>query len=220
MCVAFSELALDGSTVDWLIKEDSLVEWIGALGLLVGSILYLASFVFARRRRPVGMAPTGVWALLGLALALFFFFGEEISWGQRLFGYGTPDSISGVNAQDETTFHNVNFLQGGLFDGDRLFRAGWLAFFVLLPLVCWLWPRVRDRLSPLLPIAPVWLAMLFLASWILALVALNLFDSGYDALYPISHATSEIQESSVEVLMAIAGLLTLRRCSARDGQRE
>jgi hypothetical protein len=216
MCIAFSGLALDGHSVDWLVKEDGLVEWTGAIGLLVGSALYCATFVFARRSRPADMAPAGVWALLAVAGALFFFFGEEVSWGQRIFGFGTPETIGGVNAQDETTFHNVNFLQGGIFDGDRLFRAGWLAFFVLLPLGCWLWPRMRARLGPYVPIAPLSTAVLFFSSWMLALVALNVFDtSSYTAIYPISHATSEIQESVVEVLMAVAGLLGLRRLGAQ-----
>lgn len=214
-CIAFSLLALNGPSVDWLVKEDSLVEWAGAIGLLVGSVLFLLAFLRVRRNRPADMAPVGVWSLLVVAVALFFFFGEEISWGQRILGFATPETIGGVNAQDETTFHNVNFLQGGLFDGDRLFRAAWLGFFVLLPLGCWLWPRLRARLAPLMPIVPASLAVLFFASWMIALVALNVFDtSSYTALYPISHATSEIQESCVEVLMAIAGLITLQRVRA------
>ena len=212
LCVAYLGLSLDGSSVDWLVKEDGLVEWVGAIGLLIGGLSFLAAFLAARRTRPAYMAPIGVWALLLVALAFFFFCGEEISWGQRVFGWGTPESIGGVNAQDETTFHNVNFLQGGMFDGDRLFRVAWIGFFVLVPLGCWAWPRLRRLLDPLVPVVPAWLALLFLASWVIALIALNLFDtSSYTSEYPISHATSEIQEGVVEVLMAVAGLLTLRR---------
>ena len=220
MCIAFAALGLDGSSVDWLVKEDGLVEWIGAIGLLVGAVLFLLAFLHVRRHPTAALAPVGVWALLVVAVALLFFCGEEISWGQRILGFGTPETIGGVNAQDETTFHNVNFLQGGLTDGDRLFRAAWLGFFVLLPLCCWLWPRVRARLDPLLPIVPASLAVLFFASWMIALIALNVFDTAsYISEYPISHATSEIQEGCVEVLMAIAGLLTLQRVRARAGAR-
>lgn len=33
--------------------------------------------------------------------------GEEISWGQRILGFETPDALREVNRQDEFTLHNV-----------------------------------------------------------------------------------------------------------------
>jgi hypothetical protein len=32
---------------------------------------------------------------------------EEISWGQRIFGWNTPDALSAINYQNETTIHNI-----------------------------------------------------------------------------------------------------------------
>ena len=32
---------------------------------------------------------------------------EEISWGQRLFGWGTPQALSEINKQQETNIHNI-----------------------------------------------------------------------------------------------------------------
>jgi hypothetical protein len=37
--------------------------------------------------------------------------GEEISWGQRLFGWGTPEALQKINHQHETTVHNVRHVQ-------------------------------------------------------------------------------------------------------------
>ena len=37
---------------------------------------------------------------------------EEISWGQWVFFWRTPEAIKEVNAQGETNFHNIGPLQG------------------------------------------------------------------------------------------------------------
>lgn len=74
--------------------EDSLLEW--------------GTFVFA-------MAAALVFLLLGLrglrlgfllAFAFFVFGGEEISWGDRVFDFRTPDFFAQNNIQSETNLHN------------------------------------------------------------------------------------------------------------------
>lgn len=37
--------------------------------------------------------------------------GEEIAWGQRLFGYDTPERLEEINEQRETTVHNIGSVQ-------------------------------------------------------------------------------------------------------------
>lgn len=49
------------------------------------------------------------WIIL-LSVGCFYFAGEEISWGQHFFGWGTPVSISEINNQGETNLHNINSL--------------------------------------------------------------------------------------------------------------
>lgn len=48
-----------------------------------------------------------VWILLG-ALGAFYFAGEELSWGQQLWHWTTPEYWQGVNDQRETNLHNVS----------------------------------------------------------------------------------------------------------------
>ena len=48
------------------------------------------------------------WGLLGWVAACFYFAGEECSWGQWYFGWGTPEVIAEVNAQGETNLHNTS----------------------------------------------------------------------------------------------------------------
>lgn len=46
--------------------------------------------------------------LLLLALVFFFGFGEEISWGQRIFGVQTPEPLREINEQSELNIHNLS----------------------------------------------------------------------------------------------------------------
>ncbi len=53
--------------------------------------------------------------ILPILVAAFFIFvgGEEISWGQRLFGFQTPESIVDNNVQGEMTLHNLTLFDRG-----------------------------------------------------------------------------------------------------------
>jgi hypothetical protein len=208
---SFCILALPDATVDTLVREDDVVEWSGAIALFLGSALLFVSFLMARRDRPAGMTPGGVWILLASSGILFFLGGEEISWGQRLFGWGTPPALRTANAQDETNIHNLGVFQGTKLDGDRLFRIAWLCFFVVLPLAAWAWPRVRRAVSARTLIAPAWMAGLFVSVWIASTAAVEAFDSVYNGIFATSSAATEIQEALTETLMGIWALLTFLR---------
>jgi hypothetical protein len=45
--------------------------------------------------------------IVAAGLALLLIAGDEISWGQRLFHFETPDSLAEINRQEEVTFHNT-----------------------------------------------------------------------------------------------------------------
>jgi hypothetical protein len=220
----YAALTLGSDFVDVFVEEDGPVEWLGAIGLFAGAGLFFAAFVVARRRggAAVGLSRLGVWALLALALALFVAGGEEISWGQRLFGWGTPESIAAVNAQDETTLHNLTELQSGLFDGNRLFKLAWAGLFVLVPLVAAGWPRARAWLTRRVPVVPLRLSALFVLAWVMATVTTHALDHHYSSIYPLGHAVSEVEEAVVETLAGVGALLVflrLRRVQPRARER-
>ena len=48
---------------------------------------------------------------MALAGVLFVAAGEEVSWGQRVFGIETPDAFVDDNRQDELNLHNLDWLQ-------------------------------------------------------------------------------------------------------------
>ena len=60
-----------------------------------------------RHRRALPRAWLAAWLAL-VSVGGFYFAGEEISWGQQLFGWSTPVEISAINDQHETNFHNIS----------------------------------------------------------------------------------------------------------------
>jgi len=88
----------------WVLREDHVVEWTQFAVLSVASLsAFVAAVRFARQHR---------WFLAALlvlvGLALFGMVGEEISWGQRVFGWQTPSSLEAANRQGETNLHNID----------------------------------------------------------------------------------------------------------------
>lgn len=58
--------------------------------------------------------PVSAWGWCGLfaSAAAVYFAGEEASWGQHWFGWGSPEFFVDLNKQAETNLHNVNPLFG------------------------------------------------------------------------------------------------------------
>jgi cell division protein FtsW (lipid II flippase) len=118
------------------VQEDGIVEWLTVLGLLLGSVLCFIRFAkLLRRRKPIFLALTFL-----LGLMLFVVAGEEISWGQRLFGIQSSEFFKENNAQAETNLHNL------VVDGVKLnkiiFTYGLIAALgIFLLIVPWLYRR-------------------------------------------------------------------------------
>ena len=105
--LAFSLAAHWGLTayeeLDWLEGEDGLSEWWS-----VATYLAAAGMAGATARLLLGMGHSYLFGIQLLLAALFLLGAmEEVSWGQRLFGWGTPAILREVNEQSETTLHNL-----------------------------------------------------------------------------------------------------------------
>ena len=89
-----------------LSREDYWVESLTAVWfLLAGLMLFVTALSerrsFRRRAYIIG------------GMAMMFAASEEISWGQRIFGFATPDLLMRLNEQEEFNVHNII---NGLFD--------------------------------------------------------------------------------------------------------
>ena len=115
------------------VSEDCWVEFATFVGFLLASV---AIFVLAARDRSYRRLG---W--LGLAAGALVVAGEEISWGQRMFGVASPEVFQAHNNQSELNLHN--------FVGPRHYSAfigpAILFFAVILPFV----PRASRRLARL-----------------------------------------------------------------------
>jgi len=73
--------------------------------MLVPAII--SGFVIFINREKLVTQQLGHWILL-VTLACIYIAGEEISWGQQLVGWGTPEWVNEVNDQRETNLHNTS----------------------------------------------------------------------------------------------------------------
>jgi hypothetical protein len=121
----------------WVIPEDGLVEWLTPLVLISAFSIALSLL----RRAPRGLR---TWLVL-FAIGCFYFAGEEVSWGQRLFGWATPEPWQAINKQSETNLHNLS----GLLDSKPrlLLSIGMLIGGIVYPLSSRA-RRILDRIIP------------------------------------------------------------------------
>ncbi len=90
-----------------LTREDYWVENLTALWFFLAGVLLFATA--ASERNPFRLC---VYVLGGIAMA--FAAGEEISWGQRVFGFSTPGFLAGINDQQEFNLHNISETKVGI----------------------------------------------------------------------------------------------------------
>src|SRR5690349_12089952 len=115
-----------------ILAEDSLVADITAVALLLAAALGVMLAVRARRAG----RPALVWCFfLAVAIAVFVIGMEEISWGQWIFFWRTPEAIKEINSQGETNLHNIGPLQG---------RSEWFRFAFVAAALFGVWLRRRS----------------------------------------------------------------------------
>lgn len=105
--VLVSSARLNKPLYDFLTMEDGPIEWMQFFCYAGASVM--AAFVAFKRFR-AGHGWQGLM-YVGLALAAFFIAGEEIAWGQRIFGLQTPEQLAAINHQREITVHNIQIIQ-------------------------------------------------------------------------------------------------------------
>lgn len=110
--------------------EDLYGEWTQTYGFVITCLF--SSLIALNKRHPQR------WFFLLLAMASFYAFMEEISWGQRLLGFETPEFFHENSYQDETNIHNLLTGPVDVWTKTALtytIAAGLFAYGVIFPLV-------------------------------------------------------------------------------------
>jgi hypothetical protein len=159
----------DRNSIIALGREDSIYEWLGALLFVAGSVFGIIIFIYS-----------GNFLFILFSVSMFFGAGEEISWGQRIIGFETPQEIEKINVQKEFTLHNLN--QFSHFDTEgngkrglrRLFGINFLfrVFTIFLGIVVPFFVyhskavlKISTRIK--LPVTPIVIGIFFFINWMI-----------------------------------------------------
>ena len=171
----------DDQTMEILTRENYLYESSGALYLFLASACSLFLFIKTKSGNSLGFLKTKKnYLFLALAFLFFFAFGEEISWGQQIFHWRTPEYFEEHNVQDETNIHNLRLLNDPpdaagnksvwrlTLNFNRLMSLLGITFGLLIPAAAKISQKFASRLKKVgIPIVPLWLGALFVLSYIL-----------------------------------------------------
>ena len=111
------------SVYNLFVEEDGIIEYSTAVLLLSVSIYFINKLL--RKSKVISSKNIGI---ILFSTIFFFGFGEEISWGQRIFNIETPLFFSENNLQSETNIHNL--MIGGVKLNKLIFTN--VLFFIFL----------------------------------------------------------------------------------------
>ncbi len=121
-------LLIDPDLLNRLGWEDAILENLSALFLLAAALVtWLAMRNASEQVGVLGLSVPARLPLLGLGALFLLICLEEISWGQRIFGFPTPGLLSG-NADGQTNLHNF-----ATFLSEQLYYGAAFCAFVLFP---------------------------------------------------------------------------------------
>lgn len=196
-----SILVLSSEAIDFLAKEDHVAEWMSFFALLGTSLVFLITYFRIRHQSP-RKARMAELSLLVLALMFFAAAGEEISWGQRILGFETPETLRNYNEQGEFNFHNLPFLDQRnklLIDHYDVINIVWFVFVIAIPLAAKSSQRMHRLISRTIVIAPYSLGLLFILNYVAGKIYKFILPEMIEIKYRIANI-NEIREMLFAVL--------------------
>lgn len=224
LVATFLPLLASERVLDAFAREDGVFENLTALYLFLTSLIFAVAF-FRFRNSP--------WLLrlsyAGLALIFFLGAGEEISWGERIFGWNEQNFIRERNVQGELTLHNLEYFQGEdsilPVSISQLFILFTFVVAVLIPAAGAIWPAFRNFVAPRFPVLPLYPGLLVLLTYAMQKLMLRILQV-VPGLYkhpsmPIPQGVHEIREHGYTLALLLSALIYLAyRWKARGTQEE
>jgi len=179
-----------------LVAEDGLIEWV-TVGILLGGAA-LGGFALRRLR---AQSWRRRWFYAGFIAFCLFCIAEELSWGQRLFGFRSPPLFETHARQRETNVHNL-FQGFTTLKVKEIALGTFIVYGLALPALMRLRPAVRARVERTgfrVPDAALWPG--FLVGSLLA------FDR------PKGARVEELSELAYSIALVLFMFMELRRVS-------
>jgi hypothetical protein len=148
--------------------EDNFFEWMTFIFFILASGFFFLNFLKTKN----------LFFILFAALMVLGA-GEEISWGQRVFGFKTPETINKINIQGEFTLHNIEIFNNldyqlkqkhglsRLLEINFLFRIFTMGFGIILPFFVRHFKFVSQiSMRIKLPVPPISIGLFFFLNWV------------------------------------------------------
>ncbi|MDP1624708.1 MAG: hypothetical protein Q8L64_02955 [bacterium] len=214
--LSFSTLSMGDLFADFIFREDRYFEIVGALSFFATSFIFFRGFLHTLKLCPIDRyLRIKQFLFLGLALLFLFGGGEEISWGQRIFGLQTPDALAKINSQGEITVHNI-LIVGQHIPYETIFNAFWFFLTIILPGMSLVISPFGEFVGRFFPIVHPGIGFLFLFNYVWSKIA----ELQYEPVYvfyivPFTQAVQEIKESNYAILFIFVAIYCFRNISEK-----
>jgi len=178
----------------YLSDENAIFELSTALFFLIASVIL---FLLFKRTR-------NIFFIL-LSILFFLGAGEEISWGQHLMHFSTPNYLNKINVQNEFNLHNIEIFNTGNFDGSKktgihrlleinfLFRLFCLFYGIIIPFLMMQSKKITDFINYIkMPTPNLSVGVFFMINWFIYKLVLMILPEGNNVYYYLT--ASEIFE--------------------------
>ena len=182
-----ASILLTGETYDkWIGNERSGI--LETSQAIIPAISFFISLRILAHKNLKNFSGLWFWILIA-ALGSLYMSGEEASWGQHWFGWGTSTEWAAINDQGETNFHNTS---SWLDQKPRtILEIGIILGGIILPIIFHYKPKLRNK-----PIAIIIPTLVLLPTAIIAEVARMTERTlgALDATFRVFQRASEVQE--------------------------
>ncbi len=192
-------------TYKWFTGEDGAAE---NLQVLFFALAWILTFPVIGRLWKGGAKLFAAMYMV-LCLGLFFIIGEELSWGQRIFGWETSEEMKAINKQEETNIHNIE----GIGDKIKWIHVIIGAYGTILPLVFLRRQMTARPLDPVMLLVPHFTLLPYFLSTLVWRLQANLWKPP-KSLYFVITEYSEVME--LVLAMAFFAVLLFQYRNLRD----
>jgi hypothetical protein len=197
------QLSLPQESVNGLLKENGPYEYLQVVIIAAAFVFGLLTLKNVRSLKPRWLL---AWTALA-TLGCLYITGEEISWGQQIFKWATPEGWMSVNDHGETNLHNTS----SWIDQKpkTLIEYGMYASVLLLPLLQrWKKDIVPARFAVILPAVPM---LSVTAAALLFVRFAKISDKLISGDQPLLQRVSEVQEVYIYFFMLLYMIVLRQR---------